>query len=130
VTARELATALAKDQETTATKIEDVLLALRDLMVEKLAAGEIVTIGRIGTFQVRPISRAGENKPTAAIRFRPLAEMREQLNLSDPHWEPTDICPECKERPRKKENLCATCRNSRRRRRAPVISLVRSSKGE
>jgi len=117
MTANQLAAALAKDQETTATKIEDLLLALRDLMLEKLSAGEMITVGRIGTFQLRPIARAGKDKPTAAIRFRPLAEMREQLNLFDPRWEPTEICPECHKRPRKKENLCSTCRNSRRRRR-------------
>jgi nucleoid DNA-binding protein len=122
MTGSELALALAKDQETTKTKIEDLLLALRDLMLEKLAAGEMVTVGRIGTFQLRPISRSGENEPTAAIRFRPLAEMREQLNLANPRWEPTDICPECHKRPRKKENLCATCRNARRRRRKIKIA--------
>ena len=116
MTANQLAVALAKDQETTATKIEDLFLALRDLMLEKLSAGEMITVGRIGTFQIRPIARVRNDKPIAAIRFRPLAEMREQLNLSDPRWEPTEICPECHKRPRKKENLCATCRNSRRRR--------------
>lgn len=113
MTANELAAELAQDQETTKTKIEDLLLALRDIMIEKLAAGEMVTLGHIGTFQIRPIFSEGDDQPKAAIRFRPLAEMREQLNLANPRWEPGEVCPDCKKRPRKREPRCSTCKNER-----------------
>ena len=63
------------------------------------------------------VVREGEEKPVAAVRFRPSAEMRGRLKLADLKWEIGDLCEECGKRPKKKDPRCSTCKYCRRARR-------------
>src|SRR3990167_11024083 len=115
MTEREFIAALAEDQEITRARAEDVLRAIGDLIAERLGQGDRMNIGGMGSFELRPIVREGEEKPVAAVRFRPSAELRWRLKLADLKWEIGDLCEECGKRPKKKDPRCSTCKTRRYR---------------
>lgn len=115
MTEREFIAALAEDQGVTRAKAEDIARAVADLIAESLGRGDRLNIGGLGSFELRPIVRDGEEKPAAAVRFRPSAELRGRLKLADLKWEIGDLCEECGKRPKKKDPRCSTCKMRRYR---------------
>lgn len=113
MTEKQLLAALTEECRANPGRIEDFLLALSDTIIEELSRGERVNLGKLGSFELRPIIKDGEKKPLAAVRHRPSVEMRDQLKLADLHWNTDDICPSCKKRELKKEALCSTCRSKK-----------------
>ena len=109
MTERDLIAALADDQEITTARAADIFQAIYDTITERLSRGERVNLA-IGQFELRPIVRDGQEKPVAAVRFRPSAAMRERLKLADLKWEIGDLCEECGKRPKKKDTRCSTCK--------------------
>ena len=97
----QLVAALAKDQETTRTKIEDILLALRDLCLEEILNGRNFVFPGVGTL--------GRRKENNAPRFDIVPELRKKLGLRDRIE--GEICRTCKKKPRQtRKRECSGCR--------------------
>jgi nucleoid DNA-binding protein len=106
----QLVTALAKDQETTKTKIEDILLALNGLFVESIGRGERFSLP-FGWLFAAP--RKEKGRVRAMIHFKARPEIRAILRdagLEFPAAEGSkDVCPDCQIRPVQKSKKCSTC---------------------
>jgi hypothetical protein len=99
--------ALANDQETTKTKIEDFLLALRDICADALETDGRVTAGPLGVLYLTQ---------HRAVGFRASDQVRKRLNAADvklPALFERATCGKCKSRAVKvryvQQKKCPTC---------------------